>query len=127
METFNFLAVCLRMKTVHWAIAIVAAAAIAGVGAAVMSGRLIFDRADRSEKEEIEACLTLHKHHFGTSNHPAVTAPIDLRVKWPHEVTTLDTNSMTSATCYFAEDGSVTANIGGHFYGAAETSVILGD
>ena len=117
----------MRMKTVHWRLAIVAAAIVAGVGAVIMSGQLPFGRAERSEKEEIEACLTLHKHHLGTSNYLATVAPVDLRAKWPHEVTTLDTNSMTGATCYFAEDGTVTAAIGDHFYGPAETRIILGD
>ncbi|HTO60358.1 MAG TPA: WYL domain-containing protein [Bradyrhizobium sp.] len=122
------LAISLRMKLAHWILAIVAAAMIGGVvGAVTIGGRLPFRVTERSEKEEIEACLTLHTHHLGTSTYLATTAPIDRRLKWPHEVTTLDTNSMTRATCYFAEDGSVTADIGGHSYGAAETSVILGD
>ena len=121
-------AVSSRMKIAHWIFAIVAAAMLGGVvGAVTMSGRLPFRLTERGEKEEIDACLALHKHHLGTSNYLAATAPIDQRLKWPHEVITIDTNSITSATCYFAEDGSVTADIGGHFYGAAETSVILGD
>jgi hypothetical protein len=115
------------MKIAHWIGAIVVAAMIGGaVGTVIMSGRP-FRLAERSEREEIEACLTLHKHHLGTSNYLATTAPVDSRAKWPHKVTTLDTNSTTGATCYFAEDGSVTANIGDHFYGPAETRVILGD
>ena len=84
------------------------------VSTVTIGGRLPFRLSQRRRAGGDRSLPDAVHHHLGTSTYLATTAPIDRRLKWPHEVTTLDTNSMTSATCYFAEDGSVTANFGGY-------------